>query len=102
VQISSLFLRYTFSYESQAHIRHLDRRGGNTELSRYSDWLRAGPPEFDSRQGPDMFLYSIASRPALGSTQSPVQWVPDALSPGVRGQRRETDRSPPSSAEVLN
>jgi hypothetical protein len=28
------------------------------------------------------FLLSTSSRPALGSTQPPIQWVPGALSPG--------------------
>jgi hypothetical protein len=40
------------------------------------------------------FLFSTSSRPALGSTQPPVQWVPDALSAGVKRPRREV------SAEV--
>jgi hypothetical protein len=41
-----------------------------------------------------------SSRPALGSTQPHIQWVPGALSPGVRRQGREADHSPPTSAEV--
>jgi hypothetical protein len=46
------------------------------------------------------FLFSTASRPALGPTQPPIQWVPGALSPGIKRQGRETDRSSPTSAEV--
>jgi hypothetical protein len=53
------------------------------ELSRYSDGLQAGRLGFDSRQGQD-FSVSIASRPALGPTQSLIQWVSGALSPGVK------------------
>jgi hypothetical protein len=34
------------------------------------------------------------------STQPPVQWVPGALSPGVKRPGREDDHSPPTSAEV--
>jgi hypothetical protein len=30
------------------------------------------------------FLFSTSSRPALGSTQPPIQWVPGALFPGVK------------------
>jgi hypothetical protein len=46
------------------------------------------------------FLFSTLSRPVLGSTQPPIQWVPGALSPGVKWQGREADHSPPTSAEV--
>jgi hypothetical protein len=37
---------------------------------------------------------------ALGPTQPPIQWVPVALSLGIKRQEREADHSPPSSAEV--
>jgi hypothetical protein len=46
-----------------------------------------------------IFLYSITSRPVLGPSQSPTQWVPGALSPQVELLRREDDHLP-SSAEV--
>jgi hypothetical protein len=60
-------------------------------------------PGFDSRQGKDIFLFSITSRPALGLTQPPIQWVPGALSPWSKLLEREADHhSPPSSAEVKN
>jgi hypothetical protein len=39
------------------------------QLSQYRDGLRAGPPEFDSRQRQGTFLYSIVSILALGPTQ---------------------------------
>jgi hypothetical protein len=41
-------------------------------------------------------------RPALGPIQPPVQWVPGALSLGVKWPGREADHSPLSSAEVKN
>jgi hypothetical protein len=44
-------------------------------------------------------VYMIG-RTALGPTQPPIQWVPGALSLGVKRPRREADHSPPSSAEV--
>jgi hypothetical protein len=47
-------------------------------------------------------LFTTVSRPALGPTQSPIQWVPGALSLGVKRPGREADHSPPSSAEVNN
>jgi hypothetical protein len=46
------------------------------------------------------YLYSTASRPTLGSIQPPIQWVPVALSLGVKRLEREADHSPPTSAEV--
>jgi hypothetical protein len=42
------------------------------------------------------------SRPALGLTQPPIQWIPGALSLGLKRPGREADHSPPSSAEVKN
>jgi hypothetical protein len=49
-----------------------------------------------------IFLFSAASRPDLGPTQLPIQWVPGALSPGLKQPGREADHSHPSSAEVKN
>jgi hypothetical protein len=45
-------------------------------------------------------IFFTSSRPALGSTQPPIQWVLGALSPGVKQPGHEVDRSPPTSAEV--
>jgi hypothetical protein len=55
---------------------------------------------FDYWQGLGIFLFTTASRTALGPTQPRIQWVPGALSLGVKRPRREADHSPPSSAEV--
>jgi hypothetical protein len=60
-------------------------------LSRYSGGLPAGRPGFDSRQGQEFFLYSMASRPTLEPTQPPIQWVPEALSQGVKRPGCEAD-----------
>jgi hypothetical protein len=46
------------------------------------------------------FFFITASRTALGPTQPHIQWVPGALSLGVKRPGREADHSPPSSAEV--
>jgi hypothetical protein len=45
-------------------------------------------------------IFSTSSRPALESTQPPIQWLPGALSPAVKRPGREDDHSPPASAEV--
>jgi hypothetical protein len=50
--------------------------------------------------GLGIFLLDIVARPALGPTQPPIQWVPGALSLGVKRPGREADHSPPSTAEV--
>jgi hypothetical protein len=55
---------------------------------------------FDSRRGLGIFLFTTASITALGHTQPPIQWVPGALSLGVKRPGREADHSPPSSAGV--
>jgi hypothetical protein len=50
--------------------------------------------------GLGIFLFTTASRTALGPTQPPIQWIPGALSLGVKWPGGEADHSPPSSAEV--
>jgi hypothetical protein len=57
---------------------------------------------FEYRQRLGTSLFTTASRPALGPTQLPIQWVPGVLSLGVKRPRREADHSLPSSAEVKN
>jgi hypothetical protein len=49
------------------------------------------------------FIYATVSRPALGPTQHPVQWVTGSLSlGGVKQLGGGADLSPPSSSEVKN
>jgi hypothetical protein len=54
--------------------------------SRYSDWLRAGWPRGRSSSPGSVknFHLSMLSRPFLGLTEPPLQWIPRALSPGVK------------------
>jgi hypothetical protein len=47
-----------------------------------------------------IFLFTTASRTALGPTRPPIQWVLGALSLVVKRPGREADHSLPSSAEV--
>jgi hypothetical protein len=49
-----------------------------------------------------IFPLASLSRQALGPTQPPVQWVLGALPPGLKRLGRDTDHSPPSSAEVMS
>jgi hypothetical protein len=50
--------------------------------------------------GLGIFLFTTASRTALGPIKPPIRWVPGALSLGVKRPEREAGQSPPSSAEV--
>jgi hypothetical protein len=45
-------------------------------------------------------FFSTSSRPVLGPTQPPIQWVSGALSPGVKRPGREDDHALPISAKV--
>jgi hypothetical protein len=55
---------------------------------------------FKSSHGLGIFLLTMASRPALGPIQLPIQWVPGAPSLEVKRPRSEADHSPTSSAVV--
>jgi hypothetical protein len=49
-----------------------------------------------------IFLLSTLSSKVLGPSQPPLQWVPGNVYLGVKWLGREADRSPPTSAEVIN
>jgi hypothetical protein len=78
------------------------QRMSSKTVQKYSPELRAGSSGFDSLRGLGIFLFTTASRPALGSTEPPIQWVPGALSLGVKRPVRDADHSPPSSVEIKN
>jgi hypothetical protein len=69
--------------------------------NRYN-WLRDGRSRRRSSSpgGDKNFHFSMSSRLALGSTQPPIQWVLDALSLVLKRPGRESNYSPPASAEV--
>jgi hypothetical protein len=57
---------------------------------------------FNSRQGQEFFLFSIASKLNLGPTQTPVQCKQGVVLAGVKRYRRGTVRSPVYTDEVKN
>jgi hypothetical protein len=59
-------------------------------------------PEFDSRQGQEIFLLSVVPRPALGFIRLPIQWVPGLFPRVLSVQGREADHSSPTTVEVKN
>jgi hypothetical protein len=65
----------------------------------FMDWTM-GILGFDYRRGLGIFLFTAKFRMAVGPAQLSIQWVPGALSLGVKLPEREADNSPPSSAEV--
>jgi len=54
---------------------------------------------FESLQGLGIFLFTTASRPALGPTQPPMKRILESLSLGLKQPFREADHSPPSTTE---
>jgi hypothetical protein len=56
---------------------------------------------FDSQQGQEIFLFSTASRPAMGSIKPPIHLYWCKFPPGVKQPAHETDHSPASSAEIM-
>jgi hypothetical protein len=56
---------------------------------------------FDFWQRQEIFVLSTALEPALGPTQPPIQWIPEALSRGIKRPGRENNL-PPSSDEDMN
>jgi len=48
--------------------------------------------------------YKVSSHNFSGGTEGkpPIQWVPEALSPGLKWLEREDDHSKPSSTDVKN
>jgi hypothetical protein len=50
----------------------------------------------------NIYSFSISSTQVLRSTHPPTQWIPNALSPRVKRSGRESDHSPPSSADLKN
>jgi hypothetical protein len=56
----------------------------------------------ESRQGMGIFPFTTTTRLVLGHTQPPIQWIPGAISLGVKRPGREAVHSPPSSSEVKN
>jgi len=76
------------------------------QLSWYSHRLAKGwtigVRSFDSRRGLGNFLFTTASRPALGHFQPFIKLVPGSLSLGIKRPGLEANHSLPSSAEVKN
>jgi hypothetical protein len=71
-------------------------------IATYLTFVRLDDLEFESWQELGIFLLTNASRPVLGPTHPPIQWVPGTLFLGVNWPGREADHSTPSSVEIKN
>jgi hypothetical protein len=105
----NLCVKYSYVKSSLFYVIILRLRGAITPLPNTPSWRGAqlikagwtiGVLGFNSRWGLGIFLFTTASRKALGPTQPPTQCVRGALSLRVKRPGREADHSPPSSAEV--
>jgi hypothetical protein len=116
VYVSSIFIRCTSSY--MVHCSKVNNFYKNISQTLFYSKSKEDPVDytFTARtfkkyfciqilyrpSGVKNFLFSTLFRRALGPTQSPIQWVPAAISPGVKRPGREVDHLPSTSAEVRN
>jgi hypothetical protein len=63
------------------------RRNRGSSVSTVSGYWTTGKSRFDPWQRQEVFPLTPVSRPELGPTKPPVQWVPEVLFPGVNGGR---------------
>jgi hypothetical protein len=61
-----------------------------TELLKYIKFVRGSRVRCVAGLG--IFLFTTASRPALGPTQPPIKWVPGTISLEVKRPGREADQ----------
>jgi hypothetical protein len=93
-------LRYVLILSCQLRCTSFEFRLTDRLVVALGYWL--DDRRFETRQRLRIFLFTIVSRLALGPTQPPIQWVPGALSLGVKRLGYEDDHSPPPSSEVKN
>jgi hypothetical protein len=67
---------------------------------RYTDWKKMSRDSSVGIAGLGIFLFTTASRTALGPTQPPIQWIPLAPPLAVKRPGHEADHSLPSNDKV--
>jgi hypothetical protein len=93
-------LTFTFKVENKRKHVQQNRDSSVGVVTGYKLMIeRSG---FESRRGLGIFLFTAASRPALVSTQPPIQGVPWALSLEITRPGCEFDHSSLSTAEAKN
>jgi hypothetical protein len=96
--IAYLFLQ-SFVIISSFNLK-ISRAGIAQSVERLGYRLDDEDKGFISRQGQQILLYSMMSRPIPGPTRPPIQGVLEAVPMWVKRQGREADHSPLCSAEV--
>jgi hypothetical protein len=96
LRIVSIYLHCLWGVCLKCQLQHFNYCSWIAQL--YSSGFWAGLLGFSSWEGQEIFLFSTASRLALGTSQPPIQWVPGPLSLGVKPPGREADHSHPCSA----
>jgi hypothetical protein len=112
--VATSIVRYTFFFffvffkeqiQGVLHLLYI-RRVQLLLLALYSFFLETGIAQLVQRRatgrtawvrfptGTKGFVFFTASRPALRLTQPPIQWVSEAISPGLKWLEREADHSP--------
>jgi hypothetical protein len=73
-------------------------------MGRPVQWLGHGllDPNFESRHEQELYVFSKTSRPAVGFTHRPIEWVPWALSTKVTESARKANLSPLYTNEAKN
>jgi hypothetical protein len=82
-EIQPVAQRYTTELTRLVYIvLHKARAVIAQSVYRWATGWTIGVLGFNSRRGLGIFLFTTASRTALGPTQPPIQWVPGTLSRG--------------------
>jgi hypothetical protein len=74
---------------------------GKSSVLGIAAWLRAGRFRVQFLQRQKIFVFCSTFRTLLGPTQSPIQWLREAV-PGIKQPGREVDSSFPSSVRIEN
>jgi len=70
------------SWQSTDYCRALQRIGSHDGVVGVATSYRLDGPRFELQKGQEIFPSPMPSRPALGLTQSPIQWVPGLFPSG--------------------
>jgi hypothetical protein len=94
LQLLEIYIKQYFKYN--VSFKSHDRSVGIAQGCGLDDW--GSRVRFPAGAG--IFLFTTASKMALGLANPPIQWVQGALSLGVKQSGSEADHSPPASAKV--